>query len=234
MRPFWLAVGFLSTFPVPKLGEVKAGEMRSASAYYPLVGYLIGAVLALVFWLTQGLPDGLQGALLLGLWLGLTGMLHLDGLLDSADALLAMKPPGERIKILGDVHLGSFAFGVGFVHLLLKWQLLAALTAPWLLLVVPALARFALLIPMNFYPSARAEGLGALSREGRIGLGLLFVLPAMMFFPLETVGIVGFLWLLAGWAAKRLGGGLSGDVYGAMIELGELAGLLVWAGRGLS
>ncbi|WP_018466663.1 adenosylcobinamide-GDP ribazoletransferase [Calidithermus timidus] len=227
MRPFWLALAFLTTFPVPRLGEVRPGEMRSASAFYPVAGYCLGGVLALAAWLTQALPDGLQGALLLALWLGLTGMLHLDGLLDCADALLAMKPPGDRLKILSDVHLGSFAFGVGFAHLLLKWQLLAWGPSPWLLLVLPAIVRFVLLVPMNFYPAARPEGLGARSREGRIGLALLFALPALALFPWQALAVLLAMLLLARWAAGRLGGGLSGDVYGALIEVGESAGLLM-------
>ncbi|RIH86229.1 adenosylcobinamide-GDP ribazoletransferase [Calidithermus roseus] len=227
MRPFWLALGFLTTFPVPKLGEVQPGEMRAASAFYPLAGYCLGGVLALAAWLTQALPDGLQGALLLALWLGLTGMLHLDGLLDCADALLAMKPPQERLKILSDVHLGSFAFGVGFVHLLLKWQLLAWGPSPWLLLCLPAIVRFGLLVPMNLYPAAKQEGLGARSREGRIGLALLFALPALALFPWQALTVLLAVLLLARWGAGRLGGGLSGDVYGALVEVGESVGLLV-------
>lgn len=227
MRPFWLAVGFLTTFPVPHLGQVREGEMKAASAYYPVAGYLIGAVLALVAWLTAGLPQGLQGAILLAVWLACTGMLHLDGLLDSADALLATKPPAERLRILGDVHMGSFAFGVGFVVLLLKWQLLALNPSPWLLLCLPALVRFALLIPMNLFPAARPEGLGARSREGRILPALLFALPAIFFFPWVALAALAMMLLLAFWAARRLGGGLSGDVYGALVELGEVAGLLV-------
>jgi len=228
MRSFWLALGFLTTFPVPRLGEVRPGEMRSASAFYPLAGYCLGGVLALAAWLAQPLPDGLQGALLLALWLGLTGMLHLDGLLDSADALLVMKPPGERLKVLSDPHLGSFAFGVGFVHLLLKWQLLAWGPSPWLLLCLPAIVRFVLLVPMNLYPSARPEGLGARSREGRLGLALLFALPALLLFPWQALGVLLAVLLLARWAAGRLGGGLSGDVYGALVEVGESVGL--WVG----
>lgn len=229
MRPFWLALGFLSTFPVPGLGEVRPGEMRSASAYYPAVGYLIGLAIAMLAWLTHGWPQGLQGALLLGLGLGLTGMLHLDGLLDSADALLSVKTPAERLRILSDVHLGSFAFGVGVVHLLLKWQLLSLALPPLLLLCTPALARFAVLIPMNAFPAARQEGLGATAREGQMGLALLFTLPALLFFPLEALVLVAFVGLLAVWASGRLGGGLSGDIYGAIIELGESAVLLSWA-----
>ncbi|WP_174720027.1 MULTISPECIES: adenosylcobinamide-GDP ribazoletransferase [unclassified Meiothermus] len=227
MRPFWLALGFLTTFPVPRLGEIRPGEMRSASAFYPVAGYCLGGALALVAWLAQPLPEGLQGALLLALWLGLTGMLHLDGLLDCADALLAMKPPGERLKVLSDPHLGSFAFGVGFAHLLLKWQLLTLGPSPWLLLGLPAIVRFALLVPMNLYPAARPEGLGAGSREGRLGLALLFALPALASFPWQALAVLLVMLLLARWAASRLGGGLSGDVYGALIEVGESAGLLV-------
>lgn len=228
MRPFWLAVGFLTTFPVPHLGQVREGEMKAASAYYPVAGYLIGAVLALVAWLTAGLPQGLQGAILLAVWLACTGMLHLDGLLDSADALLAMEPPAERLRILADVQVGSFAFGVGFVVLLLKWQLLASNPSPWLLLCLPALVRFALLLPMNLFPAARPEGLGARSREGRVFPALLFALPATLFFPWVALTAIAVMLLLALWAARRLGGGLSGDVYGALVELGEVAGLLVW------
>lgn len=227
VRPFWLAVGFLTTFPVPNLGEVKDGEMKAASAFYPLAGYLIGGVLALVAWLTAALPDGLQGAILLAVWLACTGMLHLDGLLDSADALLSMKPPAERLRILGDVHMGSFAFGVGFVVLLLKWQLLASSPSPWLLLCLPALVRFALLLPMNLFPAARKEGLGARSREGRVFPAFVFALPAIYFFPWVALAVVVAMLLLASWAARRLCGGLSGDVYGALVELGEVAGLLV-------
>lgn len=233
MRPFWLAVGFLTTFPIPPLGEVRDGEMKAASAFYPAAGYLVGAVLALVAWLTAALPDGLQGAMLLAVWLACTGLLHLDGLLDSADALLAMKPPAQRLRILGDVYLGSFAFGVGFVVLLLKWQLLAAAPSPWLLLALPAVVRFALLLPMNLFPAARPEGLGARSREGRVVPALLMALPALVAFPWVALAVIVTMLLLAYWAAGRLGGGLSGDVYGMLVELGELAGLLVavaWLG----
>lgn len=228
MRPIWLAIGFLTIFPVPNLGEVKPGEMRAASAFYPLAGYLIGAVLALVGWLTNPLPDGLQGALLLSAWLACTGMLHLDGLLDSADALLSVKPVPERLRILGDVHLGSFAFGVGFAVLLLKWQLLSTNPSAWLLLGLPAIARFALLLPMNLFPPARQEGLGALSREGRILPAAFLTLPAMVLFPWVTSAVIVGVLLMAYWASGRLGGGLSGDVYGALIELAELIGLLMF------
>ncbi|MCL4454901.1 MAG: adenosylcobinamide-GDP ribazoletransferase [Deinococcus sp.] len=228
MKPLWLAISFLTTLPVPRLGQVRPGDMKAASAFYPVAGYLIGLLLALLSWLTQGLSSGLQGVLLLAAWLALTGMLHLDGLLDSADALLSTKPPAERLGILADVHMGSFAFGAGFTHLLLKWQLLAAGPTPLFLLCLPAIVRFALLVPINLYPAARPEGLGARSREGRLELAAAFALPALVWFPLEALFIFVTILLLARFAANRLGGGLTGDIYGALVELGESAGLLAY------
>jgi len=227
LRPFWLALGFLTTLPVPDLGEVRPGEMKEASAFYPLVGWVIGFLLALAAWLLQSLPAGLAGAVLLALWLALTGMLHLDGLLDSADALLAMRPVAERLRILGDVHHGSFALGAGFVHLLLKWQLLTLLD--WrAVLLAPVMARFWVLPVLNLFPAARPEGLGATARQGRLGPALLFVAPAALWAPLPFLLSGAFVLLTALWASRRLGGGLSGDVYGALIELGELAVLFAF------
>lgn len=227
LRPFWLALGFLTTLPVPDVGEVKPGEMKAASAFYPLIGWIVGALLAIAAWMLQRLPDGLAAALLLALWLALTGMLHLDGLLDSADALLAMKPVEDRLRILGDVHHGSFALGVGFVHLLLKWQLLA-LVGWKAVLLAPVMARFWLLPVLNLYPSARPEGLGATARQGLLLPAALIVLPAAIPAPLPFLLGGAFVLLTAKWAASRLGGGLSGDVYGALIELGEIAVLFVF------
>ncbi|WP_457638155.1 adenosylcobinamide-GDP ribazoletransferase [Oceanithermus sp.] len=227
LRPFWLALGFLTTLPVPRLGEVKPGEMKAASAYYPLVGWIIGALLAAAAWLLHTQPAGLAAALLLALWLLLTGMLHLDGLLDSADALLAMKPVEERLRILGDVHHGSFAVGAGFVHLLLKWQLLSLVD--WrAVLLAPVVARFWVLPALNLFPSARPEGLGATARQGLLLPAVLIALPAAILAPSPFFLSGAFVLLTAWWASRRLGGGLSGDVYGALIELGETAVLFLF------
>lgn len=224
-RPFWLALGFLTTLPTPPIGKVAPGEMRRASAFYPLIGWIIGGLLVSAAWLFANLPTGLAAGLVLALWLGVTGMLHLDGLLDSADALLAMRPAPERLRILGDVHHGSFAFGVGFAFLLLKWQAIGL--SGWLaLLLAPVVARFWLLPLLNLFPAARPEGLGATARQGRWELGLLFALPALVLAPLAFLVTGAWALLVGYWASRRLGGGLSGDVYGAIIETSELAFLL--------
>lgn len=223
MRPFLAALALLTAFPVR--GAFSPEELRGSVAFFPLVGYLLGAFLALFAFLP--LPPGLLGALLLALWLGLTGFLHLDGLLDSADALLSVKPLEERFAILKDPHLGAFAFGVGGLYLLLKWQALVPPPPPLFLLLLPGFARFLVLPFLNLYPLAR-EGMAALVRGGPLLLPLLLALPFPLLFPLPTLLAVLAAFAVARLALSRLGG-LTGDVLGAMIALAELGGLLGYA-----
>ncbi len=226
-RGLHLAHTFLTTLPLPHVGDVKPGEFRHASGYYPAVGWTLGVLLVVTQLLISSLPAGVGAALVLAVWLGLTGMLHFDGLVDCGDALLAAKPVQKRLEILSDVHMGAFGLGVGVVHLLLKWSALSSLPGSWLpLLVAPVLARAALLLPMNLFPAARAESLGAVSREGNWRIGFLIALPAALIAPkLAVIAVVAAL-LVAWWCSRRLNGGISGDVYGAIVEITETAVLV--------
>ncbi len=167
------------------------------------------------------------------LLLGLTGFLHLDGLLDLADALLGARPREERLRILKDPHLGAFAFGVGGVYLLLLFQALALVRDPLFLLLFPGWARFVPLPFLNRYPLLH-PGMAGLVRGGPLLAPFLLALPLPLLYPLPAL-----LALLAAWGVARLAlarlGGLNGDVLGAMIALSELAGLLGYAlWKGLS
>lgn len=227
VRALHLALTFLTTLPLPRLrndGPPEASDWARASAYYPLAGYVVGGVLAGLLWLAVPLPGGVVAALGVALWLLLTGMLHFDGLVDSADALFAMKTPQQRLDILKDVHVGAFGLATGALALLLLWSLLAA-GLPWYApLVAAVVARMVVLMPMNAYPAARPESLGAQSRQGRWGLAFLFALPALLLPNAWLAALVALLGvtLVAAWAARRLGGGLSGDIYGLLIVLAEV------------
>lgn len=226
LRGLHLAHTFLTTLPLPHVGQVQDGEFRYASGFYPAVGWTLGALLVLAAWIASFLPSGVSAALTLAVWLGSTGMLHFDGLVDSADALLAAKSPARRLEILGDVHIGAFGLAVGVIALLLKWSALEAHPSALGLLVAPVLARGAVLLPMNLFPAARAESLGARSREGNWPVGLAFAVPAILLEPVAALAAVAAAFLVATFAARRLGGGISGDVYGAIIETCEIAALI--------
>lgn len=208
---------------------------------YPLVGLLIGAVLLLAQWALAGIAPLLQAALLLLLWVAITGGLHLDGLADSADAWAGGFGDRERtLSIMQDPRSGPIAVVVLVLLLLLKFTALATLLAsnqPLVLLLAPWLARG--LVPLLFMttPYVRAGGLGAALAEH---------LPRKQ-LPYWLAGHALLLLLLGGWAGllavlaalllllglrqlmqQRLGG-CTGDTAGALVELAEATVLLVLA-----
>ncbi|MDI7276371.1 MAG: adenosylcobinamide-GDP ribazoletransferase, partial [Anaerolineae bacterium] len=154
-----LALKFLTILPVPVPEELPEKAMGRAVAWYPLVGAVLGLLLAgadllagLVF------PVGLRSVLVLALWVALTGALHLDGFMDSCDALLAPRSPDERLEILRDVHAGSFAVAGAALLLLIKFAALASLEGPLrtaALIGVPVLGRWAMALAVVGYPYAR-------------------------------------------------------------------------------
>src|SRR5574341_1897730 len=125
---FALAWRLLTIIPLPLIPPDSNRPAGLAAAYYPLVGLILGLLLAGADWgLSRFLPAGLESALLLALWAGLTGLLHLDGLMDSCDGLLPPRDPARRLEIMRDSRIGAFG-AVGVVLLLLlKFNALAAL-----------------------------------------------------------------------------------------------------------
>ena len=235
LRPAHLALTFLTTLPLPHTPEVQDGDFARASGFYPLAGWAVGGLTALVLWLPLPIPAGVHAALALTCWLAATGLLHFDGLVDTADAVFAMKSPERRLEILRDVHVGAFGLATGGLALLTWWSLLQH-AQPAHVVLAAVSARAALLAPMNLFPAARVDSIGARSREGRWGVSILkavlLALPLLLLpIPLPhllaslTAALVAAL-LVARFCAGRLGGGINGDVYGACVIFAELAALL--------
>jgi adenosylcobinamide-GDP ribazoletransferase len=201
--------------------------------YFPLVGLLIGGILFLGADL-RPFPHDLNAFMLLFMWVALTGGLHLDGFADSCDGLLATTTPERRLEIMKDPRAGSWAV-IGLIILLLgKWLALRDVPAAWLILP-PVMGRWAMVLAASVFPYARGtSGVGGYYRQGlgraqvmiaglvAVGTGLAYGWPVALVIvvPLAVTGIIGR------WASSRLGGGLTGDVYGAICEVTELAALL--------
>ncbi len=238
--PILLAFKFLTVLPIPAPKDVPPKAMGRAAAWYPLVGAVLGLLLAgadLLLGLLFPLP--LRSALVLALWVGLTGGLHLDGFLDCCDGLLAARPPEERLRILHDVNAGSFAVVGGVLLLLVKYAALAGLQGPWrsaALAGAPVLGRWAMTYALVAYPDARGgAGLAGLVKQaaGRrelaiaTAVALLAVALAWRWAGLVALPLAwAFTALLARWIMTRIPG-LTGDTYGAIDELVELMVLLI-------
>lgn len=216
-----------------------------AMTYYPLVGAFLGGVLAGInelldlSGLTNSLPL-LAAALILVVWVGLTGGLHLDGWADCCDALFVPVEREKRLEIMKDPRLGGFG-ATGLVLLLLvKLAALGGVLSMarpsdlLILVAVPAVSRWAAAAAAFAYPLARSGGMGDYFRKGFTWVGLLVatIVAVAAAAPLLWRGIV--IWaavilafLTLSLLAKSRLGGLTGDVYGAIIEGSETFALMV-------
>ncbi len=239
---FMRAVGLLTI--IPTRPAAAARPLGRSFAWYPLVGGLIGIVLALVVQLPMAPLVGSFFVLLT--WVVLTGGLHIDGLGDACDGLLATVAPERRLEIMKDPRTGTWAV-LGITLLLLgKFVAIVSLigqpAGAAALLLAPVAGRWAIVFAAWHFPPARPGGMGALFRDGLgrrelliAGLVFLgFAAVAAWFAPEVLIAaiIAPLVVLVAGrWASSRLGGGLTGDTYGALCEITELVcilGVALW------
>ena len=228
------AVAFLTAF------GGAAAPSPSALAWFPLVGAGMGLALGGIWWVADGLwAAPVAAAVVVAADLALTGMLHFDGLVDSADGLLPPLEPGRRLDVMADPAAGAFGVGVAVVVLLLRWASLATLApSPVLLGALWCASRLAMAQFARTVPYARPSGLASafLQAGGRrlpiAGIVLGAVLTAAGGG--DAVAGVVVLGLAAAavmaLAVRRLGG-FTGDVLGAAGMVGETAGLLAAAAR---
>jgi len=239
--PFWIALQFLSSLPVRLPGMPEPREVGRSLLCYPLVGLLFGVLLWLASHLLQGTAAPLHAALLLALWVLLSGALHLDGLADSADAWLGGFGDRERtLQIMKDPRSGPIAVVTLVLVLLLKFCALWVLVergAGALLVLAPVVGRAAMLGLFLGTPYVRQGGLGQALAEhlprraaGWVLLGsvlLCLLLGGLRAVWPMAVALGVFLWLRR-LMCQRLGGA-TGDTAGALLELLELAVVLALA-----
>jgi adenosylcobinamide-GDP ribazoletransferase len=238
MLPFWIALQFLSSMPIRLPGMPTPQELGRSLLFYPLVGLLFGAILWALNWLLLGTPLLLHAALLLTVWVLLSGALHLDGLADSADAWLGGFGDRERtLTIMKDPRSGPIAVVTLVLVLLLKFAALLALIEQQhslFLIIVPLIGRSAMLGLFLTTPYVRAGGLGQALADHLPRMAGWQVLAASALGCVLIAGFSGvlavvvaaviFLWLRQ-LMLRRLGG-TTGDTAGAMLELLEMAVLV--------
>ncbi|WP_426234900.1 adenosylcobinamide-GDP ribazoletransferase [Pseudomonas sp. TWP3-2] len=238
MLPLWIALQFLSSLPVRLPGMPAPEALGRSLLFYPLVGLLFGLILWALNIALAGAPILLHAALLLTVWVLLSGALHLDGLADSADAWLGGFGDRERtLLIMKDPRSGPIAVVTLVLVLLLKFAALLAVIEQQqsvALIIVPLIGRAALLGLFLTTPYVRAGGLGQaladhLPRKAgwRVlaasALGCVLLAGFSGFIAL-LVALAGFVWLRH-LMVRRLGG-TTGDTAGALLELLEMAVLV--------
>lgn len=238
IRSFLVAVQFLTRLPVRLTVPMSEKDVGYSLLYYPLVGLIIGLILAGFGWLLSSTAPLVACAILVTSWIMLTGGLHLDGLADSADAWIGgLGNRDKTMAIMKDPNCGPAGVSAIVLVILLKFVSLHSLTiaGEWIAIVLATtLART--LLPLLFLttPYVRNNGLGSMlsafqPRHASIFIialtaALIFLLTGDRYFWLLLITVVMFL-LLRSLMLQRIGG-TTGDTAGAMVEIAETAILL--------
>ncbi|RMD73445.1 MAG: adenosylcobinamide-GDP ribazoletransferase [Lentisphaerae bacterium] len=245
LRGFGHAVGFLTRIPVPEPWYFQdfRESYRSLKWFVPVGIILAGVLCAVQVLLLPFCPRTILAWIIAGLWIALSGGLHLDGLADSADAIFSGKDREKMLEIMKDSRIGSM--GVIALFLLLSGKLMALnyleLYRPDFIMPIVASAvvygRCALLWSIWRLPYARKSGIGEsfwrcsapcalLSFLASLAWGILLFWPAWGKAMILGGLLTGCWSLLNRFFYTRLGGG-TGDTLGATCELTELAALLL-------
>ncbi len=238
--PLLIAVQFMTTVPV-RLPYLPSRQQNALSMlFYPVIGLMLGGVL----WLMASfihLPIMLLSCLIVVVWVGLTGGLHLDGLADTADAWVGGFGDRERtLAIMKDPNAGAMGVIAIVLCLMLKWASVYGLlmlddeydvSLVWLM--IPMLGRLGVLVLFATTPYIRQQGLGSALQDVPksllwlvvVGIGaMLCVLSWQLAVVLFGVWAVMLSWLR--WRFVGRLGGITGDTVGASIEMVEVAMLV--------
>jgi adenosylcobinamide-GDP ribazoletransferase len=240
-RSFLFAWHFLTAVPLSRAHhEPLPGELAGSFVWYPVIGLLLGGLLAggdLL--LSSVFPASIVNLLLIVLLVAVTRGLHQDGLADFLDGLAGGRTPADRLAIMRDGRIGAIGATGLILALGLRYAALLALPPDVrlpALLCLPAVGRWAMTVGALSAPYARAEGglaapfLAHLSfRHVLLATGLV---AAPLLWLLGPSGAAASLLLAAGAAragtalARRMLGGITGDTLGATNEVVEVVFLL--------
>ncbi len=243
MKNMGLALSFGTIVPLPDLGSIDDKTLRSSVGFLPIVGLILGLALwGLNAALAQMLPREMAAIIVLALYIIATGGLHLDGLMDTMDAIGSRKLHQEALAVMKDSRVG--AMGAIAASLLLIGKALAfskfpitANPGPWV--AVPMIARTTAIWSMAWSPAATEHGLGSLYAQkiprttmtvatmgGLLGLWVFLPIRAAAILLLLSVGMT-LAWTRF---VRHRFGGSTGDTYGALIEMVEWLGFLILTG----
>lgn len=227
-----------------RVRRTPTGDMRGVAAaqgWFPAVGLILGGLLLGIDRLaSRALPEASVDVLLVVALAALTGGLHLDGLGDAADGMLGGRDREQRLAIMRDAHAGTYAVIAITSMLALKWAGLAAMPRDVrfeALLLVPCLARMAMVAGAAAFPYARERGVGVAFHEAAMPAPVIIAGATAVAASVVLLGAAGLIAVAfaagcalgVGLYARRSIGGMTGDVYGATAEIAEAGSFLLIA-----
>jgi adenosylcobinamide-GDP ribazoletransferase len=238
-----LAASFLTILPLGPRRPASDDDLAGSFGLFPLVGFIIGAALALED-LTLAILFGtaIRSGLIVLTLVIITGALHLDALADTADALAAGTDRERALSILRDSSVGVFGTIAVLFWLGLQWTALATLegrTRAAAIYLAPGLGRWAMVAVAAGLDYLRPTGAGSFLKpqQGWPNLRIASVIAVIAIIPVfssharAAAAAAIVVALGARWFYRRWLGGVTGDLIGAAGAIAELAAMLAIAAR---
>lgn len=243
VRDVRVAVNFLTRLPAGWIDGLKSTDLAAAAWAFPIVGALVGALGGGVVYLAAvpSLHPMACALLGIGFQVWITGALHEDGLADVADGFGAMDRV-RRLEIMRDSRIGTYGVLALIFSVGLRVALLASVAGParaWLAMIAAAMISRAVMVPvMAWIDSARPDGLskdaGRPSKSAVLVACGLSVGGAFLLLPLApaliAIAAAAALTVAVALWARRVLGGQTGDILGALQQIVEIAVLIGAAG----
>ncbi|MEA4882330.1 MAG: adenosylcobinamide-GDP ribazoletransferase [Clostridia bacterium] len=244
---FVMAFSLLTRLPAGQGDLPSENEIARSAIFFPTVGIAIGLLMAVSDAVSaRALGPWFSAIVALFVEFLLTGGMHIDGLMDTADGMMSGRTRERTIEIMHDSRVGPMGAASCVFMIAAKIALIASTSGSvrWMSLVFsPAMSRLALVWAFTAFPPVTpGQGMGSLFAK-RVGLGEAGVASAYIVAlcyvaagPISiavTAGAVGAA-LIVGCRISVFLGGVNGDVYGTLCEIAELASLAIFAQSGLT
>ncbi len=235
---FIISVSFFTIIPMPFI-EWTDNRTKNIPLFMPFVGLVIGVLAYFCLMVLNILNFAviLKAVLMTVYFLAITGGVHFDGLMDTADAYFSRRDIDRKLEIMTDSRVGAFGAMTAAVVLLLKFGIFSHLLAsqsfePLILLFIPILSRCMQISMLYVFPKAKSEGLiklfGGNNKSHLIYFyGIFICVTALISYFINIKFVVVSVVLLLYYvfyyfSSKKNFGGITGDILGAFIELSEV------------
>jgi len=238
MKRLILMLQFLTKLPLPFQIEATEEDFSKGIIYFPIVGLVIGALMAGLYIGLSALTNIMIASVLVIIFeIFITGGLHLDGLADTFDGLYSYRDKERMLEIMKDSRVGTNGVLILVVNIVLKMVLLVSIDpdmVPKILLLMPVVSRLMVVLLSAISKYARNNGMGGffIGKTTKLQLVVAIVLVLIMHLiyleGLFLLGMIIILTLIYRYHVYSKIDGITGDVLGATVEMSEVFYLMLY------
>ena len=241
-KGFIMAVSMFTILPTPYVEWDDEG-IKNMMKFYPVIGLIVGSIWSIVYYLMNFLNTSmvLKSAVIMSIPFIITGMLHLDGFMDVCDAILSRRDREEKLRILKDSTIGAFAVISLLILFFLQFGSIYSIEEKnipyYILILIPVISRSTVAYFLLSKATIKESTLGTYFKKGTNVKDILIMVFSLIFAALVSVSLLRISGLilvfsmilgvtLAVEKCKKEFGGISGDVAGFALVIGEVTGIL--------